>query len=118
MRFLILMLFALPAVSQPVVFIDGEKSNLVAEHIDLRSGIDCQGDYHWSAFDPYYRGQLDDICIDISTLEGIHYDVCNGLGTYVAVTQWQAAGNKCWTPDEIENGGQCDGFSPQPPGCE
>ena len=105
------------AFAQSSVVIDGKKSDLQVIHVELRSNsFDCKN-YFWSDYDPYFRGQLDDICIDIRTLEGIPYDVCNGLGTYVAVTDWQSAGNRCWTPEEIENQEQCDGFSPQPPGC-
>ena len=113
----LLLLVPIVCFAQPVVIIDGEKSSLIVERVELRSGIHCDsGIYYWSESDPHYRGQLDAYCIDVKTGEGIHYDVCNGLGDYVAVVEWQAAGNQCYTEREYDD--RCDGFSPLPPGCD
>ena len=115
---LALLFLTCAVVAQPHVVIDGKKTNHSVIRLELKSNdFDCKN-YFWSIHDPAFRGQLDEHCIDIRTLEGIPYNVCNGLGDYVAVTEWQSAGNRCWTPEEIENRDQCDGFSPQPPGCE
>jgi hypothetical protein len=113
----LLLLVPLIAVAQQVT-IDGKKSDLTVINIELKSNnFNCEK-YFWSEDDPYFRGQLDKSCIDIRTLEGIPYDVCNWLGVWIAATEWQSAGKRCWLPEEIENQEQCDGFSPQPPGCE
>ena len=112
----VLLLF--PMLAWGEVSVNGVVTDLVVTDIKLESrGFTCEKKYFWSEGDPHFRGQLDSVCIDIRTLEGIPYDVCNGLGAYVAATEWQAAGNRCWTAEEIQNQDQCDGFSPQPPGC-
>ena len=112
----LLLLVPIVCFAQPVVIIDGEKSNLIVDSVELRGGFDCDGDHFWRENDPHFRGQLDASCIDNRTGEGIPYDVCNWLGEWIAVTEWQAAGRQCYTPDEYDN--RCDGFSPQPPGCD
>ena len=118
MKWLILLIPMVAFASSPSIVIDGKETNHSVIRLELKSNdFNCKN-YFWSIHDPAFRGQLDEHCIDIRTLEGIPYNVCNGLGDYVAVTEWQSAGNRCWTPEEIENRDQCDGFSPQPPGCE
>ena len=114
---LALMVLSMGALGQTKVFINGSESSLTPTEIHLVSTLVCDsGIYYWSESDPHFRGKLDDYCIDGSSGEGISYDVCNGLGAYVAVTNWNASGKTCYTEETVDD--YCDGFSPQPPGCE